>query len=199
MYQLERSSTNSSNARVTFTVRNALVPRRRLGDELRRCARASQRSSGRSHGRRRRRTSGRKPSIVAYVTRNRAEFQSVSSFRLISCAWPKPKSRFRSGGCVAELPAHHVRAHPLERLAGLDRVPPRVVHLATGLVEHLLVAEHLPVRRRARQRDRHEELRVEPEPDLLAHLRDPVGREPLLPVGVVGRSAVVRPRAAPVA
>ena len=50
-------------------------------------------------------------------------------------------------------------------------------------------------RRRARagtaprpiERDRHEELRVEPEPDLLARLRDPVGREPRLPVRVVGQ------------
>ena len=31
------------------------------------------------------------------------------------------------------------------------------------------------------------QLRVEPEPDLLAHLRDPVGREPLLPGRVVGQ------------
>ena len=55
------------------------------------------------------------------------------------------------------------------------------------LVEHLLVAEHLAERRPPGQRDRHEELRVEPEPDLLAHLRDPVGREPLLPGRVVGQ------------
>ena len=91
------------------------------------------------------------------------------------------------GRLRAELPAHHVGAHPRERIRGIDRVPPRAVHLATLLVEHLLVAEHLAERRRARERDGHEELRVEPEPDLLAHLRDPVGREPLLPVGVVGQ------------
>ena len=41
--------------------------------------------------------------------------------------------------------------------------------------------------------DRHEELRVEPEPDLLAHLRDPVGREPLLPVRVVGQVGAGQP------
>ena len=86
----------------------------------------------------------------------------------------------------AVLPAHHVGAHLLERVLGLDHVPPRAVHLAAALVEHLLVAEHAPERRPAGEHDRHEELRVEPEPDLLAHLRDPVGGEPLLPVGVIG-------------
>ena len=90
------------------------------------------------------------------------------------------------GRLRAELPAHHVGAHARERVRRGDRVPPRAVHLAARLVEHLLVAEHLPERRPARERDRHEELRVEPEADLLAHLRDPVGREPLLPVGVIG-------------
>ena len=49
------------------------------------------------------------------------------------------------------------------------------------------------------EHDGHEELRVEPEPDLLAHLRDPVRREPLLPVGVIGQVGAVSPRAAPVA
>ena len=71
--------------------------------------------------------------------------------------------------------------------SAVDHVPPRAVHLAAVLVEHLLVAEHAPERRAADEHDRHEELRVEPEPDLLAHLGDPVGREPLLPVGVVGQ------------
>ena len=89
------------------------------------------------------------------------------------------------GRLSAELPAHHVGAHPFEGVLGLDHVPPRAVHLAAGLVEHLLVAQHLPVRRPARQHDRHEVLRVEPEPDLLAHLRHPVCGEPLLPVGVI--------------
>jgi hypothetical protein len=60
------------------------------------------------------------------------------------------------------------------------------VHLAAVLGEHLLVAEHRPERRLADQRHRHEELRVEPEADLLAHLRDEVRGEPLLPVLVVG-------------
>ena len=43
----------------------------------------------------------------------------------------------------AVLPAHHVGTHQLERVVGGDRVPPRPVHLAAGLVEHLLVAEHV--------------------------------------------------------
>ena len=108
------------------------------------------------------------------------------------------------GGAVAEeevavgrlgavLPAHDVGAHALERLLGLDQVPPGAVHLTAVLVEHLLVAEHGAERRAADERHRHEELRVEPEPDLLAHLRDPVGREPLLPVGVIGQVGAVSP------
>ena len=111
----------------------------------------------------------------------------MSSLRLTSSAARSRSRRLRSGGCAAELPAHHVGAHPLERVLRLDHVAPRAVHLAAVLVEHLLVAEHAPERRLAGEHDRHEELRVEPEPDLLAHLADPVGREPLLPVGVVGQ------------
>ena len=98
------------------------------------------------------------------------------------------------GRLRTELPPHHVGAHPREGVGGVDRVPPRAVHLAALLVEHLLVAEHLAERRPPGQRDRHEELRVEPEADLLAHLRDPVGGEPLLPVarGRAGRRASAR-------
>ena len=55
-----------------------------------------------------------------------------------------------------------------------------------GLVADPLVGEHALVRRPALERHRHERHRVEPEPDLLAALRDPVGREPLLPVRVIG-------------
>ena len=69
-------------------------------------------------------------SMFAYWTRNATEFQSVSSFRLISCAGPKPKSRFAVGRLRAVLPAHHVGAHALERVLGVDHVPPRAVHLA---------------------------------------------------------------------
>ena len=47
------------------------------------------------------------------------------------------------GRLRAELPAHHVGAHARERVRRVDRVPPRAVHLAAVLVEHLLVAEHL--------------------------------------------------------
>ncbi len=88
---------------------------------------------------------------------------------------------------LAELPAHDVRAHLIERLVGGDRVPPGAVHLAPVLVEQLLVGEHGPVGRLPDERHRHERDRVEPEPDLLAHLRDPVRGEPLLPVRVVGQ------------
>ena len=44
------------------------------------------------------------------------------------------------------------------------------------------------------ERDRHEQLGVEPESDLLAHLRDPVGREPRLPVRMVGEVGLREPR-----
>src|SRR3954463_2798428 len=59
------------------------------------------------------------------------------------------------------------------------------MHLVSVLVAHVLMAEHLLVRRPAVEHDGHEEERVEPEPDLLAHLRHPMGGEPLLPVGVI--------------
>ena len=42
----------------------------------------------------------------------------------------------------AVLPAHHVGAHLVEGILGGDRVPPRGVHLAPLLVEHLLVGQH---------------------------------------------------------
>ena len=100
---------------------------------------------------------------------------------------PEPEEEVLVRRLRAVLPAHDVRPHAGERVLGLDHVPPRAVHLAPVLVEHLLVAEHLLERRAADEDDGHEELRVEPEPDLLAHLRDPVGGEPLLPVGVVGQ------------
>ena len=90
-----------------------------------------------------------------------------------------------AGRLAGEEPAHDVGAHLLDRVVEPDRVAPRLVHRAPGLVVQLLVAEHGAIRRLARERDGHEELRVEPEPDLLAHLRDPVGREPALPVGLV--------------
>ena len=82
---------------------------------------------------------------------------------------------------------HHIRAHVLQGLGRVDRVAPRPVHLAPVLVAELLVREDAPVRRPAGEGDGHEALRVEPEPDLLAHLGDPVGGEPLLPVSVVGQ------------
>ncbi len=93
----------------------------------------------------------------------------------------------------AELPAHDVGANARKRIRRIDRVPPRAVHLLAALVEHLLVAEHGAKRRSADERDRHEELRVEPEANLLAHLRDPVGGEPRLPVGVVGEVGAGKP------
>ena len=112
--------------------------------------------------------------------------------------WAEAEQQVAVRRLRAILPAHDVGAHLRERLLRVDRVAPRAMHLAAFLVEHLLVAEHPPVRRPAHEHDRHEELRVEPEPDLFAHLRYPVGREPLLPVRVIGQVAVVSPLAAPV-
>ena len=59
------------------------------------------------------------------------------------------------------------------------------MHLVPVLVEHLLVAEHGAERRAPGQHDGHEELRVEPQPDLLDHLDDVIGGEPLGPVVLV--------------
>src|SRR5207247_11285171 len=70
--------------------------------------------------------------------------------------------------------AHDVRAHARERLLHLDHVSPGAVHLATLDVEQLLEGQHALVRRAAGEDDRHEQERVEPEPDLLAHLGHPV-------------------------
>ena len=60
---------------------------------------------------------------------------------------PEPEEEVAVGRLSAELPAHHVGAHPLERVRRVDRVPPGAVHLPALLVEHLLVAEHLAERR----------------------------------------------------
>ena len=103
------------------------------------------------------------------------------------------------GVLAGEHPAADVGADLLDRVVEPDRVAPRLVHRPAVLVVELLVAEHALVGRAPDERDRHEQLRVEPQADLLAHLRDPVGREPLLPVGVVGQVGLRQPhaRAAP--
>ena len=79
--------------------------------------------------------------------RNVTEFQSVSSFRWISWRRPEAEEQVPVGRLGAVLPPHHVRAHAREGVLRVDHVPPRAVHLAAGLVEHLLVAEHLAERR----------------------------------------------------
>ena len=62
--------------------------------------------------------------------------------------------------------------------ASRHRPDPRQFHLRE---------QHGAIRRAADQDHAHEQLRVEPEPDLLAHLGDPVGGEPALPIGLVGQ------------
>jgi len=101
------------------------------------------------------------------------------------------------GRLRAELATHHIGAHALERVLRRDRVAPGAVHLTTRLVEHLLVAQYPTERRTAGEHDGHEELRVEPQPDLLAHLRHPVGGEPLLPVRVIREIGVRQPARGP--
>ena len=82
-------------------------------------------------------------------------------------------------------PAHHVRAHLLDRLFEPDRVAPAAVHRLALLVGEFLVALDDLVRRAAFQGHRHEHHGVEPEAYLLAHLGDQLRREPLLPVGAI--------------
>ena len=100
MYQFERSSTKDSNARITSTVSHrsyasvASVTSARVRSTSQRSSGAS--ASGPSTSAYR----GVNDSTLPYWVRNVTEFQSVSSFRWISWAGPKPKSRFRSGGCA---------------------------------------------------------------------------------------------------
>ena len=91
-------------------------------------------------------------------------------------------------------PAHDVGTHPLDCLVRLDRVALRAVHLVAVLVAHVFVPEHPLVGRPPVEDDRHEEQRVEPQPDLLAHLDHPVRGKPLLPVRVVGKVGGREPR-----
>ena len=99
MYQLERSSRNDSNDRITSTVSQRSYASVASATSCR-VRSTSQRSSGASSpsGPSRSSERGVKDSTLPYCTRNVTEFQRVSSFRWISCAGPKPNSRFRSGG-----------------------------------------------------------------------------------------------------
>ena len=166
----------------------ALVRRGRFATSA--CVRStSQRSSGSSSPRRSAREIlpvGLPALDVRVVDEELARVPEREQLALDLVRRPEAEEEVAVGRLRAVLPAHDVGAHAREGVRSVDRVPPRAVHLAARLVEHLLVAEHAPIRRAAGQRDRHEVLRVEPEPDLLAHLRHPVGREPLLPVRVVG-------------
>ena len=99
------------------------------------------------------------------------------------------------GILAGEHPAADVGSDLLDRVVEPDRVAPGLVHRPAVLVVELLVAEHALVGSAPDERHRHEQLGVEPEADLLAHLRDPVGREPLLPVGVVGQVGLRQPHA----
>ena len=195
MYQLERSSTNALEGAgrppASSSASNALG---RLGDELPRPGDDPARRAAAPPAARREVVVRRLEVLDVRVgdeERDRVPEREQPPLDLAGRAVAELQVLRRRR--LAELPAHHVGAHPVERLVRVDRVAPRAVHLAAVLVEELLVGEHAPVRRAADERHRHEELRVEPEPDLLAHLRDPVGREPLLPVRVVGQVGAGQP------
>ena len=145
--------------------------------------------------------------MFAYVTKNATEFQKVSSRRLTSSASAVAEAKLLARVLLAVQPAHHVGAHAVERLAQLDRVPHELVHLAAGLVEQRsrsarTRSERLP----ADERDRHEALRVEPEPDLRSRpprpsrpettspsRRGPAGRRAVSPACRAGRVALRHP------
>ena len=83
------------------TVRNALVRRRSPRPRAGRVRATSQRSSGQLRpGRRERRSRAGSPRSSRSRRGTGPSSRACSSFRLISCAGPKPKSRFRSGGCA---------------------------------------------------------------------------------------------------
>ena len=82
---------------------------------------------------------------------------------------------------VRKQPPHRFRTDLLYRLVEPDGVPGALVHRSSLVVVHLLVGHHRPVGQAALQRHAHKELGVEPEPELLPHLRDEIRREPLLP------------------
>ena len=188
MYQFETSSTNASYARTTSTVSQLSYPA--VASATSACVRStSQRSSGSSSplGPAARSSHVGRPALdVRVVDEELARVPEREQLPLDLVCGPEPEEEVAVRRLRAVLPAHDVCTHARERVRRVDRVSPRAVHLAAGLVEHLLVAEDSPIRRLPGQSDRHEVLRVEPQPDLLAHLRDPVGGEPLLPVGVVG-------------
>ena len=113
----------------------------------------------------------------------------MSSRRFTSSARPVAEAAGSARGSARSRASASMSA-PIRSNASfeLDRVAPRLVHLAAGLVEDVLVGRaRAGTAARPDERHRHEALRVEPEADLLAPLRDPVGREPLLPVRVVGQ------------
>ena len=45
-------------------------------------------------------STGSNSAMLPYCTRNAAEFQNVSSFRLISCAGPEAEEQVPVGGCA---------------------------------------------------------------------------------------------------
>ena len=159
------------------------------------CVRStSQRSSGRSAGGPASRSAdaARSPRCSRTRRRTTTEFQNVSSLRLISCAGPKPKAG--SGRAAARSTASASRRRPSARTRPRPRSCSPTSRASRGRARRASSRSRAPAGTASgRQHDRHEELRVEPEPDLLAHLRHPVGREPLLPVGMVGQIGMREP------
>ena len=189
MYQFETSSTNDSYARTTSTVSQLSYPSR-ASTTSERVRSTSQRSSGSSSPFRpvREILPFGRPVLddVGVVDEELAGVPEREQPPLDLVRRPEAEEEVLVRRLGAVLPAHDVRAHARERILGVDRVPPRAVHLAARSRRASSRSRGPAGTARAGQRDRHEVLRVEPESDLLAHLGDPVGREPLLPVRVVG-------------
>ena len=178
MYQLDRSSTNASNAATTSGVQYRSYASVTSATSCSMRARSQRSSGSRLAGF----ALGRDVRVVDEELRAVPERQQPA---LCLVGRAVAEAHVLARDLLAVEPAHDVRAHAVERLVGADGIAPRAVHLAPGLVEELLVREHAAVRRAPDERHRHEGDGVEPQPDLLAHLRHHVGGEPLLPVRVV--------------
>ena len=143
---------------------------------------------------------GKHPPVEFAAARNRSGGRNGRAVRQIgvgheeSVYVPQPEHFPHDlfGGSVAEpedhvqrragvLPSHHVGAHAGGGVLHGDRV---IAALAEGfpvLVPHFFVSEYRLERGPVVQGHRHEQLGIEPQPDLFAHFRDPVSGKPGFP------------------
>ena len=123
--------------------------------------------------------------MPAYVSKNDAMFHSPAMPALRLRARLEAEPALGGRRLPAEEVADRVGADLCDRVVEADHVP-GLRELLAGLGDHPLVRQRALVRRAAFEHDAHEEHRVVPEAHLLAHLRDPLGREALLPAfGIV--------------